>query len=215
MTDLRGGETILSRQLRMLEQANVSDVVITTGYYKDVLIDYCLSLNTSLNFTFVHNEIYDKTNYIYSIYCAKDKLYNQDVIMMHGDLVFSEEVLQSAIKQSKSCMVVSSTIPLPEKDFKAVINNGRIYKVGIEFFDNALAAQPLYVLYKNDWNVWLENIIKFCENGVVKCYAENAFNEVSSVCEIYALDVFDNLCAEIDTPSDLNLVSKKLKGENL
>ena len=60
-------------------------------------------------------------------------------------------------------MTVSSTLPLPEKDFKAVIHKNRIEKVGIEFFEDALAAQPLYKLNKEDWNVWLARIEEFCE----------------------------------------------------
>ncbi len=45
-------------------------------------------------------------------------------------------------------MTVSSTLPLPEKDFKAVIKNNKIDKVGIEFLAEAMAAQPLYKLKK-------------------------------------------------------------------
>lgn len=52
-------------------------------------------------------------------------------------------------------MTVSSTVPLPEKDFKAVIHDNRIEKVGIEFFEDAMAAQPLYKLKKKDWKIWL------------------------------------------------------------
>ncbi len=71
-------------------------------------------------------------------------------------------------------------MPLPEKDFKAVYEGERVVKVGIEFFDSAVAAQPLYQLTKEDWNTWLENIIAFCEAGTTSVYAENAFNEISA-----------------------------------
>lgn len=111
-------------------------------------------------------------------------------------------------------MAVSSTLPLPDKDFKAVIKDGRIEKVGIEFFDNAMAAQPLYKLLKEDWLVWLEAIERFCENDDRKCYAENAFNQVSNRCRIYPVDVRDMLCAEIDTTQDLETVSARVKEVN-
>ena len=133
---------------------------------------------------------------------------------MHGDLVFESQVMEAVIDNENSCMAVSSTLPLPEKDFKAVINNGQIEKVGIEFFDNAMAAQPLYKIKKEDWLVWLANIEKFCEADNRKCYAENAFNEVSDKCKIYPCDVQDMLCAEIDTPEDLSIVSKRVKEIN-
>ena len=187
---------------------------MTTGYYNSILEEYCSGLHLPIRFTFVNNPVYDKTNYIYSIYCAKDLLKDDDVILMHGDLVFEPLVLEAILKSDVSCMAVSSTLPLPEKDFKAVIKDGRIEKVGIEFFDNAMAAQPLYKLLKEDWLVWLEAIERFCENDDRKCYAENAFNQVSDRCRIYPVDIKDMLCAEIDTPQDLETVSACVKKVN-
>ena len=210
MTDISANDTILSRQLKIISEYGIKDVVMTTGYYDKVLVDYCNSLNLGLNYTFVLNPIYDKTNYIYSIYCAKDVLKGEDVIMMHGDLVFSRKVFNDVLGFGKSCMTVSSTLPLPEKDFKAVIDGDKILKVGIEFFDNALSAQPLYKLLKDDWNEWLNKIIEFCETDNRKCYAENAFNQVSDKCNIYTLDVKDDLCNEIDNPDDLAVISKRV-----
>jgi len=210
MTEISFKNTILSRQLRQLVSFGIEEVVMTTGYYDQVLVDYCDKLHLPLRFTFVNNPLYADTNYIYSIYCAKEYLKDDDIILMHGDLVFESLVLESVIDSPVSCMAVSSTLSLPEKDFKAVIKNNQIAKVGIEFFDDALAAQPLYKIKKEDWLVWLKKIEEYCENDNRKCYAENAFNEVSDKCKIYPCDVKDMLCAEIDTPEDLEVVSKRV-----
>lgn len=214
MTEISNHETILSRQLNMIAQAGIQDVVITTGYYDGVLIQYCESLDLPLNITFVKNEIYDSTNYIYSIYCAKDYL-DDDILLMHGDLVFENSVFDAVLESKTSCMTVSSTLPLPEKDFKAVImkdDQGKEYvsKVGIEFFESALEAQAFYHLKKEDWKVWLSEISAFCESDRRKVYAENALNEVSANCHIRPLDVKDELCAEIDNKEDLETVARKL-----
>lgn len=209
MTEISNNETILSRQLRLIAEAGITDVVITTGYYDDVLVKYCRHLDLPLHIEFVKNPEYDKTNYIYSIYCAKHLL-DDDIILMHGDLVFENAVFDALIANEGSCMAVSSTAELPEKDFKAVISDGTIKKVGIEFFTDAMAAQPLYKLEKKDWLVWLERITLFCDNDNSKCYAENAFNEVSDFCVITPLDVEGALCAEIDTPDDLAVISARL-----
>ena len=68
MTEVSVTETILSRQLKQIAAAGITEVVMTTGYFDDVLVTYCNSLDLPLHFTFVNNPIYDKTNYIYSIY---------------------------------------------------------------------------------------------------------------------------------------------------
>jgi phosphoenolpyruvate phosphomutase len=213
MTEISARETILSRQLTMLAEAGITEVIMTTGAFDGVLVSYCNSLDLPLHITFVKNPVYDKTNYIYSIYCARDYLKDEDIILMHGDLVFENTVFDQVIASETSCMTVSSTLDLPEKDFKAVIAEGRVQKVGIEFFNEAMAAQPLYKLLKEDWNKWLSGIIAFCESGEEakrKCYAENALNEIADK-NIAALDVQDMLCAEIDNPEDLAVVSAKLR----
>ena len=87
MTEISATDTILSRQLRLLKNAGINEIVITTGYYDQVLVDYCNSLDMDLKITFVNNPLFDKTNYIYSIYRAKELL-DDDIVLMHGDLVF-------------------------------------------------------------------------------------------------------------------------------
>lgn len=210
MTSISKSETILSRQLRQIAAAGITEVVMTTGYFDEVLVDYCNSLKLPLTYRFVKNPIYDKTNYIYSIYCAKEFL-NDDIVMMHGDLVFENSVLEDVLEKEESCVTVSSTLELPEKDFKAIVRDGKVTKVGIEFFDSAMACQPLYKLNRQDWRVWLDHIVAFCESDRRTCYAENALNEISQNCNILPLDVQERLCAEIDTPEDLAVVSGKVR----
>ncbi len=210
MTEISASETILSRQLKLIADAGITEVVMTTGYYDGVLVRYCESLELPLHFTYVRNPIYDQTNYIYSIYCARDYL-DDDIILMHGDLVFENEVFDRVTASQVSCMTVSSTLPLPEKDFKAVVKDGKVLKVGVDFFTDSVEAQPLYHLKRDDWRVWLDKIIEFCENGNTKVYAENALNELDGKAGIHALDVQNRLCAEIDNPEDLAYISAKLK----
>lgn len=213
MTEISPRETILSRQLQLLADAGITEVVMTTGAFDSVLVSYCKSLELPLNITFVKNPVYDKTNYIYSIYCAREYLKDEDIILMHGDLVFENTVFDEVVASETSCMTASSTLALPEKDFKAVAADGKVQKVGIEFFNDAMAAQPLYKLMKDDWNKWLDVIVAYCESGdeaKKKCYAENALNEITDK-NIAVLDFTDRLCAEIDNPEDLAVVSSKLK----
>lgn len=210
MTEIGPHETILSRQLRMIAEAGIEEVVITTGYYDGILVNYCESLDLPIHFTFVKNPIYDQTNYIYSIYCAKEYL-DDDIILMHGDLVFEAQVFDQVVSSSGSCMTVSSTLPLPEKDFKARVFDGKVMSVGVDIFNEAVAAQALYMLKKDDWKLWLGKIIEFCETDNTNVYAENALNELNGAANINALDVENLLCSEIDNQEDLAVVRAKLK----
>lgn len=213
MTKISSYETILSRQLKALADVGIDEVVITTGYYDSVLVSYCESLGLPLHYTYVNNPIYDKTNYIYSIYCAREYL-DDDVILMHGDLVFENEVMDKVMESPVSCMTVSTTLPIPEKDFKAQLKDGKVMKVGVDIFTDAVEAQAFYKLYQDDWKVWLKKIEDYCEGAdetLRKVYAENALNELNGAANISALDVQNLLCAEIDNQEDLVIVKNRLK----
>ena len=211
MTEISARETILSRQLRLLGEAGVEEAVITTGYFDRELMDYCRSLRTELSISFVRNPRFAETNYIYSIYLARDQLRGQEILLMHGDLVFEASVLEDVISSPDSCMKVSSTLPLPEKDFKAVVRDGLVKRVGVEYFEEAVEAQALYHLMPGEWDLWLTKITEMCESGETSCYAEEALNRLEGTCRIRALDVENRLCAEIDTPEDLAAVSARLE----
>ena len=89
MTELLEGETILSRQLKLLQQQGIREIVITTGLFDQVLVDYCHSLELDLSYTFVNNPVYDKTNYIYSIELAKNAL-DDELVLMHGAVSYTQ-----------------------------------------------------------------------------------------------------------------------------
>ena len=129
MTEISATETILSRQLRQVLDAGIGEAVITTGYRGDVLAEYCRSLDLPLKLTFVENPLYRETNYIYSIDCAREQL-DDDILLMHGDLVFENAVLDAVLACPDSCMAVSAAVPLPEKDFKAVLRDGQVWGCG-------------------------------------------------------------------------------------
>lgn len=211
MTAVDAHDTILSRQLRQLAAHDIVDVVITTGAFADKLEEYCKSLLLPLNISFVYNPKYKDTNYIYSVFLAAEFLRNDDLLLMHGDLVFESRVMSGMLAEDYSCIAACTGCVLPDKDFKAVIQNGRVDKVGIEYFDDAIAVQPLYKLKEKDWMLWLKKICDFCRAGDVKCYAENALNQVSREMELYPYDVGELLCSEIDTQEDWQLVSDRLK----
>ena len=92
-----------------------------------------------------------------------------------------------------------------------MVKDGLVKKVGVEFFDEAMEAQALYKLNREQWKIWYDKIVEFCETDRRSCYAEKALNEITDECIIYAYDVKDRLCSEIDTPEDWDAVLKKLE----
>ncbi|MFX1495669.1 MAG: sugar phosphate nucleotidyltransferase, partial [Promethearchaeota archaeon] len=81
-------ETILDLQLKNLILCNLMDLVMLTGPFEEKIKDHISKNYPTLKVQYIHNPIYEKTNYIYSIYLLKDFI-NDDVILLHGDLIFS------------------------------------------------------------------------------------------------------------------------------
>ena len=203
LVEITDGVTIVDMQMRRLINCGITDVCMTTGPYADRLETYLRGRYPHVDFQLVNNPRYAETNYIYSIFLARELL-RQDILMLHGDLIFETDLLKKIINCPCSAMITDSAKPLPPKDFKAVLENGKITKVGVEFFENAVYAQPLYKLLWADWQIWLNKIEDFCRNGKTGVYAENALNEVSSKMNLQPLDALGKLCFEIDNTEDLS-----------
>jgi phosphoenolpyruvate phosphomutase len=109
-------------------------------------------------------------------------------------------------------VTVDSLIPLPEKDFKAKLRDGRIESVGIEFFgEDCVACQPAYKFIYADFQEWMNKIADFCSRGETRVYAENALNNISDKIALYPLELNNRLCNEVDNINDLKWVSNIFK----
>lgn len=63
------------------------------------------------------------------MYLAKKYLEDTDILLLHGDLVVENDVFFSFCETEGSLMAGSKTKELPEKDFKAVVENDRIQRL--------------------------------------------------------------------------------------
>ncbi len=203
MTELPGGETILSRQLRLLSAAGVRQVVITTGPFLEQLVATAAQF-PELTVTFVDNPCFKDTNYIYSFYLARHAL-DDDLLMLHGDLVFDRELVPLLLAEpAPSACLYNPALPLPEKDFKCRLENGELREVSVKIFDeDCYAFQPLYKLSREDAAAWIARVCDFVDAGDIKVYAENALNTISHTLHIKALSYEGHLIDEVDTPEDL------------
>ena len=210
LVNINPDETIFSKSVSILSKFDVDEFIITTGYLSDILKEYACAEFPDVNFRFVHNSLYDKTNYIKSMDLIPD--FKGDVILLHGDLVFDEGVAESIINSEKSCVVVDSAIKIPKDDFKAKITDGEVKYIGVDYFeDDAVACQPFYKLKEEDWALWKNKIGEFCGCGNTDVYAENALNTLTDEIIIKAIDIKGKLCMEVDTKEDLAKVKEILE----
>ena len=95
------GVKLIDRLLGQLAKQQLNRVIIVVGYKGKELRKYIeetyLSPLTShlspLNIEFAENPVYDKTNNIYSLALVKDKLQEDDTLLIESDLIFSDRII--------------------------------------------------------------------------------------------------------------------------
>lgn len=91
------GVTLIERMLSQLEKLGLSRIIIVIGHEGKGLTDFVLSLSINTPIQFVINEVYYRTNNIFSLYLAKEYLITEDTLLLESDLIIEDSVLQKIV----------------------------------------------------------------------------------------------------------------------
>lgn len=198
------GIVLLERIIQSLLDNGIKDIIITTGFLGEKIKEFIKEKYPRLEITFSNNPIFDKTNYIYSLWLVKDMAKDEDVILLHGDLIYEPKLMERIIKADKSSALIRNSQEVPKKDFKARIENGLIKEIGVNVFgESAKFCLPLYKILKPDFKKWTNKIEEFIKEGRINEYAEDAFNEINGQIELYPIYYNKESAMEIDNLEDL------------
>ncbi len=92
------GVRLIDRLLGQLAKQQLNRVIIVVGYKGKELREYIDSqygqqLTAKCQLQFAENPVYDKTNNIYSLAIVKDKLQEDDTLLIESDLIFSDRLI--------------------------------------------------------------------------------------------------------------------------
>ena len=89
------GVKLIDRMLEQLCQLNLSRLVLVVGYKGKELMDYIGDrYNDRLHIEYAENPVYDKTNNIYSLALVKDKMVEDDTLLIESDLILDDSLFQ-------------------------------------------------------------------------------------------------------------------------
>lgn len=189
------GTTLIERALRLLDKFKLNRIVIVVGYSCETLINFIEGFDIDTPIVFVNNEIYDKTNNIYSLYLAKDFLESDDTLLLESDLIFEEGILEKILNDKEenlalvdkyeswmdgTCLIVGendeieSFVPGRKFDF---INSNNYYKtVNIYKFSKDFSRRyyvPFLEAYSkalgyNEYYEEVLRIITILDNPIIK-----------------------------------------------
>lgn len=88
------GVRLIDRLLGQLVKQNLQRVIIVVGYKGEELRKYIGNrYDNQIKIEFSENPVYDKTNNIYSLAIVKDKLQEDDTLLIESDLIFSDNMI--------------------------------------------------------------------------------------------------------------------------
>jgi choline kinase len=209
-----GGKTLLDRTLKILRRNNVRDVVIVTGYRRDKILEH-LNERYSLNVNFVHNQNYDTTNNIYSLYLAKKALSGSDFYIINSDVLFHERIFQYLHASRKKGLILSvdTTKELTKESMKVVSIGEKLVWISKEI--PVREANGEYIglakVTEEEYSKLFRSLKLVMKNKGVHVFYEEAFQHMMDTGSNVTFESTRGLpWIEIDTLEDLRIAKEKV-----
>ena len=213
-----GDKSILERTIDNLIKNNISEVVVVTGFLKNMIEEFLTQNYPDLNFTFIYNEKYDSTNNIYSLWLAKCEVLGYEMLLLDSDIVFDSRIIGQLLSSSyDDCLVLQSTKELGEEEIKCLLNDdGSIKEIGKTINPKEAVGESIGIeKFSKDLVLRLFTILdrKILDEKEVNIFYEAAFQDaMNSGAKIFPVDVEDYKCMEIDSAEDFDSAASVVNG---
>ena len=205
--------TILQRLVRMIRKFDTkAEIVVVLGY---MCKQICQELEDD-NVLFVHNPFYSVTSSMGSLWFARDYLQRENVTIINGDIVASDELLQDVICQHVDypCVLIDSSHKNPNKynvqvqgDLVCVMSKNLIDYMGNYANVTKLdAVSSRFLLEQLNQMVNEEMYHLFFEDALVQMIFQKNF-------ELYYKDIKEYKWTEVDCVDDL-LKARQIQEES-
>ncbi len=211
-----GNQTILERSLNNLIASGIEDIVMVTGYLEHQIKDFVAEKFPRLQVRFLSNRDYASNNNIYSLWMTKESVMGDDVILLDSDIVFDGRILESLMASGYgNCLAVNTKIELAEEEIKVKVDvNNRIVAIGKEVPLKESLGESIGI--ERFSAPFLQRLFEVLDRKMLKeqninQFYEAAFQEViDGGGEIYAVDVSQFRCIEIDTLEDIEVAKREI-----
>lgn len=196
LTPLNNGETILSRQLRILTDLDLS-VCGVVGFKKDLIMEAAPDL------LFSYNTNYDTTNTSKSLLCALNHIHDRDVLWLNGDVVFHPEIIDLILRSETSAVAVNNA-RTAEEEIKYTLNeNGYINSISKQVKNALGEALGINLIKAEHLAAFKEKLSAVDDQDYFERGMELLIDDLGDVFK--AVDVGDRGCVEVDFDEDLEM----------
>lgn len=122
------GTTVLGHSLEQLKKADIDSIVLVTGYQRQAIIDHVQSVWRGA-VEIVYNPMFERTNVLYSFWLALPWARNDDIIFLHADTVFSQQVLERLLAEDHPVVLAVDRRPCDDEAMKVRLDGDRVMLV--------------------------------------------------------------------------------------
>lgn len=219
------GVRLIERALRILDRKNLNRIILVVGYQHENLMSFVNSLGIQTQIEFIINEVYDKTNNIFSLSLAKEQMIEDDTLLLESDLIFEEHLIDMLLEDKRdslalvdkfeswmdgTCIVVDQDdnitdfIPgklLQYREKEQYYKTVNIYKFGADFSKNVYVPfleAYAKVMGNNEYYEAVIKLILLLDKNTMK--AKRLQGELwYEIDDIQDLDIAQTLFVEDDT----------------
>ncbi len=200
-----GGIPLLQRALISLRSSGFQEVVIVSGYLREMLEGFVRGLGMDIHVTFVFNPLFETTNNNYSLWLAGPAVLGGGMLMLDADILFDRTILTDLVASTqKDALVVRTSGHVGEEDVKVECDSaGYVRRIGKEIEVSKAAGESLGL------EKFSAPTARLLFDSLGRRKARNEFYEASfqevidAGAKIAVVDSGDRSCMEIDTPADL------------
>ncbi len=205
--------TVLQRMVRSIRKADKgAEIVVVVGYKAD---DVKMELSEE-NVRFVMNPFYEVTNSISSVWFARDYLERENVAIVHGDVVFSDEIINTylTVQTDYPYVLVDSSFVSPgvynavTRDTQVLVMSKKLENFSAKYccmtkldpVSSRLLKQEIdSMIYDNMYD-------QYFEDGLVQMIMFKDF-------QLFCRDIAGKQWVEVDAVDDLLTAQRIHRGE--
>ena len=212
-----GERSLLQRSIDALKNNGILDYVIVTGYLHEMIKTFVAEeYGSSINVTFIQNELFDSTNNIYSLWLARPEAEGEEILLLDSDLLYDPEIIARVLADDAKNVLTLIRHDLGEEEMKVVLDkkNGTITEISktcnpLDAAGESLGIEKMGREYTSALYKELEPMMN--EEHLENVFYERAFERLLAKGHTYnVVDVTELFSCELDTVEDFENAKAKI-----
>ena len=209
-----GERSLLQRSIDALISNGIKEIVIVTGYLHKQIEDFVKQQYPDINISFIHNEVYDSTNNIYSLWLARPKADGEEILLLDSDLLYDPEIITRILSTNAENVLTLIRHDLGEEEMKVVTDSSVIIEISktcspSDAIGESLGIEKMGKPYTSALYKELEPMMN--QEQLENVFYEKAFERLIPKGHTFKiLDVTDLFSCELDTVEDFQNAKEKI-----